>query len=62
MCVCVQEHCAIDELFPRLKCTKEGLTTEDAEERLNEVGYNRLEEKKVLIFHSILIPILVYFY
>ncbi|XP_047941943.1 plasma membrane ATPase 2-like isoform X1 [Salvia hispanica] len=40
------EHCAIDELFPRLKCTKEGLTTEDAEERLNEVGYNRLEEKK----------------
>ncbi|XP_041998620.1 plasma membrane ATPase 2-like isoform X2 [Salvia splendens] len=40
------EHCAIDELFPHLKCTKEGLTTEEAEERLNKVGYNRLEEKK----------------
>ncbi|KAG6410300.1 hypothetical protein SASPL_128358 [Salvia splendens] len=40
------EHCAIDDVFPHLKCTKEGLTTVDAEERLTKVGYNRLEEKK----------------
>ncbi|KAL1553517.1 P-type H(+)-exporting transporter [Salvia divinorum] len=40
------EHIPIDGVFVNLKCSKEGLTTEDAKARLEKVGYNKLEEKK----------------
>ncbi|XP_057791960.1 plasma membrane ATPase 1 [Salvia miltiorrhiza] len=40
------ENIPIDEVFENLRCTKEGLTSEAAEERLNIFGYNKLEEKK----------------
>ncbi|KAH6791800.1 H[+]-ATPase 11 [Perilla frutescens var. hirtella] len=36
----------IEEVFESLRCTKEGLTTEAAEERLVIFGHNKLEEKK----------------
>lgn len=34
-------------MFENLRCSKEGLTTEAAEERLGIFGHNKLEEKKV---------------
>jgi len=43
----------MEEVFERLKCTKNGLTSEEVEERIAEFGYNKLEEKKVnWPFHS----------
>ena len=46
----LQENIPIEEVFENLRCTKEGLTSEGAQERLAIFGYNKLEEKKVLIF------------
>ena len=43
----LQEKCPIEEVFPQLKCTKEGLTTQEGEARVQIFGYNKLEEKKV---------------
>ncbi|KAJ8638179.1 hypothetical protein MRB53_012446 [Persea americana] len=43
----VQIHMPIKVLFKQLKCTKEGLTSEDAANRLQIFGPNKLEEKKV---------------
>ncbi|KEH17835.1 putative proton-exporting ATPase [Medicago truncatula] len=40
------ENIPIDEVFDNLKCTKEGLTCEEVQERLELFGYNKLEEKK----------------
>lgn len=37
----------MEEVFEKLKCTKEGLSSEEVEKRLNMFGYNKLEEKKV---------------
>jgi len=37
----------MEEVFERLKCTKNGLTSEEVEERIAAFGYNKLEEKKV---------------
>lgn len=51
VCVCVQENIPIDEVFENLRCTREGLTNEAAEERLAIFGHNKLEEKKVLILY-----------
>ncbi|CAM8969368.1 unnamed protein product [Rhodiola kirilowii] len=39
------EKIPIDEVFEQLKCTKEGLTTEEGEQRLQIFGPNKLEEK-----------------
>ncbi|XP_022016948.2 ATPase 9, plasma membrane-type [Helianthus annuus] len=36
----------MDELFDQLKCTKEGLTSEEGKRRLGIFGPNKLEEKK----------------
>lgn len=36
----------MDEVFEQLKCTKEGLTSEEGEQRLQIFGPNKLEEKK----------------
>jgi H+-transporting ATPase len=47
------EHIPVEEVFEHLKCTREGLTADAAQERINVFGYNKLEEKqesKVLKF------------
>ena len=44
----MQENIPIEEVFENLRCSREGLTSEAAQERLAIFGYNRLEEKKVL--------------
>jgi H+-transporting ATPase len=43
----LQEHIPVEEVFDHLKCTKEGLTSEGAQQRVNIFGYNKLEEKRV---------------
>ncbi|KAG6401718.1 hypothetical protein SASPL_138582 [Salvia splendens] len=40
------ENIPIEEVFENLRCTKAGLTTQAAEERLVIFGHNKLEEKK----------------
>ncbi|KAL2632628.1 hypothetical protein R1flu_004107 [Riccia fluitans] len=40
------EHIPLEEVFQQLKCTTEGLTTQEGEARLQIFGYNKLEEKK----------------
>ncbi|XP_073147689.1 ATPase 8, plasma membrane-type [Henckelia pumila] len=40
------ERIPIEEVFTQLKCTREGLTSEEGEKRLQIFGYNKLEEKK----------------
>ncbi|KAL4351805.1 hypothetical protein GQ457_06G041800 [Hibiscus cannabinus] len=47
------ENVPLEEVFETLRCNKNGLTTEAAEQRLAIFGYNKLEEKqesKVLKF------------
>lgn len=44
---CVQENIPIEEVFENLRCSKEGLTSASAAERLLIFGHNKLEEKKV---------------
>ncbi|RWW11141.1 hypothetical protein GW17_00025272 [Ensete ventricosum] len=43
-----QERVPIEEVFEQLKCTKDGLTSEEGTKRLQIFGPNKLEEKKVL--------------
>ncbi|PWA45430.1 Cation-transporting P-type ATPase [Artemisia annua] len=40
------ENIPVEEVFEKLKCTKEGLNSDEVEKRLNMFGYNKLEEKK----------------
>ncbi|KAH9739933.1 ATPase 11 plasma membrane-type-related [Citrus sinensis] len=40
------ENVPMEEVFETLRCNKEGLSTEAAEERLTIFGYNKLEEKQ----------------
>ncbi|KAF3508283.1 hypothetical protein F2Q69_00009849 [Brassica cretica] len=40
------EKIPIEEVFQQLKCTREGLTTQEGEERIQIFGPNKLEEKK----------------
>ncbi|CAL9757553.1 unnamed protein product [Musa acuminata subsp. burmannicoides] len=40
------ENIPLEEVFENLRCTREGLTTHQAEERLAIFGHNKLEEKK----------------
>jgi hypothetical protein len=44
----MQEHIPIEEVFAQLRCTKEGLTQEEADARIQIFGQNKLEEKKVI--------------
>lgn len=37
-------------MFENLRCTKEGLSSEDVNRRLEIFGQNKLEEKKVMLF------------
>ncbi|KAG2319422.1 hypothetical protein Bca52824_012635 [Brassica carinata] len=41
-----REKIPIEEVFQQLKCTREGLTTQEGEERIQIFGPNKLEEKK----------------
>ena len=45
-----QENIPIEEVFENLRCSREGLTSQAAEERLSIFGHNKLEEKKVVPF------------
>ncbi|XP_022739292.1 plasma membrane ATPase 1-like [Durio zibethinus] len=40
------ENVPLEEVFETLRCNKDGLTTEAAEQRLTIFGYNKLEEKQ----------------
>ncbi|XP_042507197.1 ATPase 9, plasma membrane-type-like [Macadamia integrifolia] len=40
------ERIPVEEVFEQLKCTREGLTAEEGEQRLKIFGPNKLEEKK----------------
>ncbi|XVF86353.1 hypothetical protein PTKIN_Ptkin18bG0032700 [Pterospermum kingtungense] len=40
------ERIPVDEVFQQLKCTKEGLSSEEGQKRLQIFGPNKLEEKK----------------
>ncbi|GMN49921.1 hypothetical protein TIFTF001_019084 [Ficus carica] len=40
------EHIPIHEVFEQLQCTKEGLSTEEGQQRLEVFGQNKLEEKE----------------
>lgn len=40
-------------VFEKLKCTKEGLSSDEVQTRLEVFGYNKLEEKEVLFFASV---------
>lgn len=44
----LQENIPIEEVFEKLKCSKEGLQSDEVQARLSVFGYNKLEEKKVL--------------
>ncbi|KAL3834988.1 hypothetical protein ACJIZ3_009724 [Penstemon smallii] len=40
------ENIPIEEVFEKLKCTKEGLSSDEVQRRLDVFGHNKLEEKK----------------
>ncbi|XVF13440.1 hypothetical protein REPUB_Repub08aG0208000 [Reevesia pubescens] len=40
------ENIPVEEVFEKLKCTEEGLTSDEVQQRLELFGYNKLEEKK----------------
>nr|XP_017230734.1 PREDICTED: plasma membrane ATPase 1-like [Daucus carota subsp. sativus] len=40
------ENAPLEEVFQHLKCTREGLTSDEVTKRLELFGYNKLEEKK----------------
>jgi H+-transporting ATPase len=42
-----QENIPVEEVFQGLKCTKDGLTSDEAKARSVVFGPNKLEEKKV---------------
>jgi hypothetical protein len=46
----LQERIPVEEVFEQLKCTKEGLSSEEGTHRLEIFGPNKLEEKKVPFF------------
>nr|CAB3497346.1 unnamed protein product [Digitaria exilis] len=42
------EHIPVEEVFEHLKCTRQGLTADAAQQRINIFGYNKLEEKQAI--------------
>ena len=48
--LCLQERIPIEEVFQQLKCTREGLSSDEGANRLQIFGPNKLEEKKVPSF------------
>ena len=47
----------MEEVFAQLKCTKEGLSSEDGKRRLEIFGFNKLEERSVIILDPCLLEI-----
>jgi hypothetical protein len=45
----LQENIPIEEVFEQLKCTRQGLTSDEGAQRVEIFGLNKLEEKKVTI-------------
>ncbi|KAK2965255.1 hypothetical protein RJ640_015753, partial [Escallonia rubra] len=45
-----QENPPLEEVFAHLKCSKQGLSSDEVQERLELFGYNKLEEKYFEIF------------
>ncbi|KAG5528191.1 hypothetical protein RHGRI_028957 [Rhododendron griersonianum] len=43
------ENIPIEEVFKQLKCTREGLSTEKGEKRLQIFGFNKLEEAQLFL-------------
>jgi len=43
----LQENCPLEEVFENLRCSREGLSTQQAQQRLEIFGPNKLEEKEV---------------
>lgn len=43
----LQETIPMEEVYENLRCSKNGLTSEDARRRLEIYGHNKLEEKTV---------------
>jgi uncharacterized protein YciI len=43
----LQENIPLEEVFENLRCSREGLTTQQAQQRLEIFGPNKLEEKEV---------------
>jgi len=48
----LQERIPVDEVFRELNCTKEGLTNDEGQKRLEVFGPNKLEEKTVTLLFS----------
>jgi len=48
-----QESIPIEEVFEQLKCSRQGLTTEEGQQRLQIFGPNKLEEKKAITFSNL---------
>lgn len=44
----LQERMPLDQVFEELNCSKEGLTNEEGQKRLEIFGPNKLEEKKAM--------------
>lgn len=42
----MQEKIPVEEVFEQLKCSKQGLSTDEGTKRLQVFGKNKLEEKK----------------
>lgn len=49
LCLCLQENIPIEEVFEQLKCTRQGLTSDEGAQRVEIFGLNKLEEKKVSV-------------
>ena len=56
ICCLLQERIPVEEVFEQLKCTRDGLTTEEGEKRLQIFGPNKLEEKEANSLCSRAVP------
>lgn len=50
----VQEKIPMEEVFEQLKCSKEGLSSDEGAKRLAIFGPNKLEEKKASLLNFLL--------
>lgn len=48
--VALQENIPLEEVFENLRCSRQGLSAQQAQQRLEIFGPNKLEEKEVLLY------------
>jgi len=48
--IILQENIQLEEVFENLRCSRGGLTSEQAQQRLQLFGPNKLEEEEVRFF------------